>query len=171
MSKYLFVIDVQYAFLNQYTEPIVSKIVDFIKKMKGSYDKIVLTRYINNKESSCYKILDWKDCMEDDDNSKIVKEVSELSDIVINKSTYSCFANIVGKKILRNNISEAHFVGFNTDACVLASVLECFDRGVKPVIIADLVGSTEGDEYTDYILKGIVRAIGESNIKLSDEIE
>lgn len=167
-GKYLFVIDIQYAFINKYTEPTVNKIIEFIKRNKCIYDKIVITRYVNDESSACYKILNWKDCMREDSNSSIVKGINSLGDILLEKSTYSCFTG-VNKEILRN-IEEAHFVGFNTDACVLASVIECFDLGVKPVIISDLVASTEGDEYTSYILRGIKKAIGEDNIKSSVEV-
>ena len=40
--------------------------------------------------------------------------------------------------------TEVYICGINTDYCVLATALDAFNRGLKPVVVADAVTSVDG---------------------------
>ena len=74
-------------------------------------------------------------------------------------------------KSINNNLSDkVYIVGFDTDGCVLATVFDLFEDGIRPIILADYCASTGGDEYNNAGIKVLQRLIGKNNIVLNKNI-
>ena len=80
----LLVIDVQNNFINKHTKNIPNKIEKLIKENRFNY--VVFTKFINNKSSNFYKILNYKGCIEENDK-KIVIDTKDNK--ILEKRTYT----------------------------------------------------------------------------------
>lgn len=151
MKNCLVLIDLQNGFKNNNTEVIFERIKSFISNNRFIFDHIVVTRYVNNPNTACYKFEGWKDCMEGSQESELVDWLKNNKTIekVFDKSVYSCFNDEFKNYLKDKNINKVYFVGVNTDCCVLHSVLDCYNSVIDCSIIKDLCGSTLGKESHD----------------------
>ena len=60
---------------------------------------------------------------------------------------------------------EVTLVGVDTDACVLATAIDLFEMGIKPIIIEDCVGSSGGEGCHEAGMLLLKRSIGKEQIK------
>jgi nicotinamidase-related amidase len=140
MSKVLIVIDVQKFFITEETKPIIENIAKYLKNNFSKYSAIYFTIFKNDSKAPLWKISQWQGCTNSPDTN-ICDEIKEFSN-----STNLFYKNILSAaKILqitqgikKNNISEVHLCGFDTDCCVLATAYDLFDLGIKPVILENL---------------------------------
>lgn len=150
MKKCLVIVDMQNAFMNQYTEHLPHKTAKFIER--SSFDSIIATRYCNTPETACYKLGNWKECMSGTSGAEIVSVIKPFAQRIFDKTTYSGFTNEFRKYIQSEGFDKLFFCGVNTDCCVLATVLACYDAVQDCVVISDLCASTLGEEKHDHAL-------------------
>ena len=63
MANILFlIIDMQNGFINNFTEDLIPKILDFQAKI-GDSVLTAGTRYVNHEHTACYMFEGWKNCM------------------------------------------------------------------------------------------------------------
>ena len=170
MKNILLVIDVQNGFINSSTENTKNEIVDLLKSK--IFDIIIATKFINNNGSNFEKILKWNK-LKNEKEQEIVKDIEKYLDFIIEKDGYSGYTNdmINILKSINNNLSDkVYIVGFDTDGCVLATVFDLFEDGIRPIILADYCASTGGDEYNNAGIKVLQRLIGKNNIVLNKNI-
>jgi len=163
MQKALIIIDVQKGFINKITKKIPLKIRNFILKNKGSYRLIVFTRYINNKNSNFYKILNWKEWM-NDEQTAIVDELQEFvnSENLYKKDTYGSFVdNKLLKYLRKNKIKQVELAGFDTENCVLTFARDALDRGFKIKVLKNLSASHSNPKLHKSALEIIKKNIGD----------
>ena len=60
---------------------------------------------------------------------------------------------------------EVTLVGVYTDACVLATAIDLFEMGIRPIIIEDCVGSGGDDECHEAGVLILKRSIGKEQIR------
>lgn len=63
MKRALIVIDVQNYFMNSLTKHLPERILQYIQKNKGNFALIIFTNFVNTRESSVYRFLDWQECL------------------------------------------------------------------------------------------------------------
>lgn len=146
-KKALIVIDVQNYFVNEKTKKIPRKIANFIRNKK--FDFVLFTRFINNKSSNFYKILNWKKCLTSPDTD-IHRDFSQFvkSGNLFEKATYSAFKSKKLTRFLKSKgIDELFLCGIDIDACVLATAFDAFDLGYKIHILKDLSKSHSGRKF------------------------
>ena len=112
MRKLLLVIDLQKEFENQ----IYDKCIEYINNSK--YDLVVGTYFKNMEDSNFCRVLGWKECL---DSSKDSLEYAP--DQAHCKSAYAFHLDDRYKEY------EVHVMGQDTDACVLATCFDLWDRG------------------------------------------
>jgi nicotinamidase-related amidase len=146
-KKALIVIDVQNYFVNERTKGIPKKIAHFIRNNK--FDFVLFTKFVNNKNSSFFKLLNWRKCLNPPDTnihpvlSRFIKK-----DTLFEKASYSAFKS---KKFIqflnRKRIKELFLCGIDIDACVLATAFDAFDLGYKIHVLKDLSKSHSGRKF------------------------
>ena len=164
MKKVLIVIDMQIGFINDNTLRVARHIGNLLEK--GEYDAVIATKFTNVKGSSYDKLLNWQGMLESRDK-ELLPIVENYADCIISKCSYSCVnANFIQSMVaLCDGLPEdVSIVGVDTDACVLATAIDLFELGIRPVIIEDCVGSSGGDEYHDAGMLLLKRSIGEKQI-------
>lgn len=122
MSKLLLIIDLQKEFEN----PIYHKCLDYIKN--SNYDLVIGTYFKNSKTSNFYKMLDWLECMGTSKDS-----VEYNYDILYAKNTYAFYLSDTYKDW------DIDIIGQDTDACILATCFDLFDRGFKFNVLSDYI--------------------------------
>jgi len=143
MKKAFIIIDVQKGFINKLTNKIPTKIKDFVLKNENDYSLIIFTKYINHKNSSFVKNLNWEGFM-DDKQTAIVDELKEFTNSknLYKKYTYSSFVdNQLLKYLKANKIKQVELAGIDTENCVLTFARDAFDRGFKVTVFKNLCAS------------------------------
>lgn len=142
MKKCLVIIDVQNGFIKQNTEHLPKKIAGFIDN--HSFDSVVATRYCNNSETACYRLGNWKECMTGTYDVEISSEIIPYVQRIFDKTTYSGFTLEFKDFIQHKGFDRLYFCGVNTDCCVLATVISCYDNIQDCIVFGDLCASTLG---------------------------
>lgn len=150
-EKLLIVIDVQSAFVNDSTKDTVKSIEEIVNS--GKFENIVFTRFINSKENVIYKKLGYTECI-DEKSRKIVIETKDYP--VVDKTTYTAYSKKIVDYINKENITEIYLCGFDTDCCVLKTMLDFFENGYDVKMIENCTASSGGNEL-DMYAKGIIK--------------
>ena len=156
MSTCLVIIDVQNGFINKSTEHIPNSIKNLL--CKQFFDYVVCTKFINKESSAFTDIMNWYDLM-DKSSQKLNKIIESVSEKVFEKNSYSCFTEEFEEYIKDNGIDKLYFVGIDTDACVLKSALDCFERNIKFEVLTNYCASTGGKEIHEAAIKIMDRNI------------
>ncbi len=162
MNKALIVIDVQKYFLNEETQVVVKRIRDFLKDKSAEYTAVYFTIFKNDSTSPLWQISEWQSCTDSPDID-VCDEIKEFTNDhnLFYKNILSAYKVAEIKKGLKdNNISEVYLCGFDTDSCVLATVYDLFDEGIKPIVIERLTWSTSEEKLHKPTLQIIERNIG-----------
>lgn len=153
MKTALAVIDVQNYYINSYTESLPAKIAEHIKG--NIYDFVLFAKFVNNKSSSLSQYFDWHNMMGGDDTDICLELKNFVTDNnVFEKSYYSIFKNEHFVNFLKeNDIYKIFLCGFDTDACILASAFDGFDKGYEISILKELSKSHSGEEFDKASIK------------------
>ena len=162
MKKCLVIVDMQNGFINEHTEHLIDKITRYA--CTGDFSHVVATRYINNEDTACYKFEGWKDCMEGTESAELVPKINEIVTRVFDKDKYSCWNGEFKHFINYYEIDMIEFVGVNTACCVLHSVLDCYNDVFDCKVVADLCGSTSGQESHERGIKVLEECITKERV-------
>ncbi len=165
MKTFLLIIDMQEGFLSKDTEKVRERICTLIEQ--PFFDFKVATIYQNTPDSPLVKIRNW-DRFFSGKEQRLEENVEKCSDAVVFKQKYSAF-NEQLISILKNNNGgelpqEIFIAGIDTECCVLATALELFEYGIRPIVLADYCGTTAGKEFHDAGLVSMSSLIGGNNI-------
>ena len=138
------VIDMQNGFVNEYTEGIDRKILDFLEAIKEKDVCVVGTRYVNHEHTPCYVFEGWKDCMEGTKETQVLDKLRPSLQRIFDKDKYSCWNGEMKQFVKEQGIEKIYFTGVNTGCCVLHSAFDCYNDLVDCSVIEDLCGSTSG---------------------------
>lgn len=166
MKNVLVVIDLQMGFMNDNTLKVANNIRDLFDS--GKYSAVIATKFTNMPGSSFDSFLGWKGML-DEKEKELLPFVEEYADSIISKCSYSCVKNtnfIQSLVALCDGLpEEVTLVGVDTDACVLATAIDLFEMGIRPIIIEDCVGSSGGDECHEAGMLLLKRSIGKEQIR------
>lgn len=167
MNTALVIIDMQKGFVNENTSGLSDKIVDFANS--GKFNLVIGTRYVNNKNTACHIYERWDACWEGSEESELIGSINSVCDVVLSKSTFSCW-NDAFKKVLRYfSIDRLVFCGVNTSCCVLASAFGAYDDVWDITVIEDLCGSTTGVDSHENGIRVLKECITKSRVMLADD--
>lgn len=120
------------------------------------FDVVIATRFINPEHSAFRRGLDYHGMNQGNPETNLDERVEQRADRVIAKYGYGIDTfdlDYVDALLRGNNIDSAVVVGFDTDACVLATAYTLFDAGIVPVIDSRGCGSGGGTEVHEAALK------------------
>lgn len=155
----LLIIDLQKNFINEFSEDLPYTIQELINSNK--FKHIVFTKFINDENSSFYKVLNYKGCMTEDDRNIVIDTKGYK---VIEKKTYSALNEELQRYISNNNIKTIYLCGIDTDACVLKTALDLFENNYDVKVIEDCCMSHSGAEFHKYAIQILKKMIGNQNI-------
>ncbi|MCC6572315.1 MAG: isochorismatase family protein [Planctomycetes bacterium] len=185
MQRPLVVIDVQRGNITEYNRFISAGIASIIKA--ELFNPIIFTRYVNTPDCPAKRFLNFEQ-MKDFGDAGMSPEISEVMGgktppldktetvdlgenfgakrFLITKSVYSCFTpefeELVADLSLDN--TGIYFVGAGTESMILKSALDCFERGIEPIVLAQYCGSQRGLGYHEKALEILKQLIGEERV-------
>lgn len=162
MNKALFVIDCQKYFLTPKTKKVVKKIYDFLKNNIQKYDVVYFTIFKNDPKSPLWSISGWRECSQSPDTDLFdeLKKFITKDNLVYKNILSAAKLPRIKEALITKEIKEVDICGFDTDCCILATIYDLFDLGIKPVILEDLTWSTSKEKLHKPALKMIKRNVG-----------
>ncbi|MEM3488371.1 MAG: isochorismatase family protein [Candidatus Micrarchaeaceae archaeon] len=140
----ILVIDPQKGWINEHTEKLFENIWSFISNYELS-NRTVITTFANTPKSKFRKLLPWWDGFMGKTDTQIVPPFAESQIPVFKRKTYGMPQSLWRELRLRK-VDELLITGVETDASVIKTAMDAFDRGINSWIIAELVGSTYGEQ-------------------------
>lgn len=162
--KALVVIDMQMGFMNEHTAHLEQKIRDYIDEHREEFYVIIGTKYINNENTACYIFEKWTQCMAGTVETYLVPKVSSKVEKIFEKSVYSCYSAEFKEYLKAMQIEEVYMCGVNTGCCVLHSAFDAYNDLVSCYVIADLCGSTSGNQSHECALQVLRECITEQRV-------
>lgn len=132
-SNILLVVDVQPEYKDKDSKT-YNKILSYINDNKFKYDKIVAFRFVNNPESMFVRHLGYDDLMS-------VLPLDFKADEIFTNCCYRL------KGLFVHESDTVDIIGFDSDACILATAYSLWDSRVDFRILTNYVASTGGKEY------------------------
>lgn len=148
MKKILIIVDYQNSFKNSESSKTVAKINALATKHE--WDSIIQTMWFNSQEEeSLYmKNLDYSECTPYDRSSGLVKKFKDAS-VVTRYDKYSCLDENLARRLHGDCMT--YVAGWETDACVLGTCFDLFDRGILFKVVTDCIASKNADIHNSAI--------------------
>ncbi|MBL7053733.1 cysteine hydrolase [Patescibacteria group bacterium] len=166
MNKLLLIIDMQEGFRAIESEAILSNVLKLKKSFKG---KIVLTKFINNKDSLFEKQLGC-DKFQNTKERQLFLELQSTDNTEIEHSAYIILNEKLKDFIFNNKIKQVYLCGVYTDVCVIKTAMDLFDSNLETFVIKDACNSLHGQANNDLIIDSLKHIIGEKHIILTKDI-
>lgn len=164
MKNFLFVIDIQRGFMNKNTLPVKEKIDRLIDS--DVFDCVIATLYRNHSDSPISRFMGWNEMMSN--REQTVVGLAENADYFVYKNVYSACSDSVVDMLKKENSGVepecVYIVGVDTECCVLLTAADFFEKGIRPVVLADYCGSTGGADSHNAGILSLQSIIGENNI-------
>lgn len=132
--KYLVAVDIQQAFVKTpEAVNIYHRCIDYVLNHRDEYDKVIAVLYEDDGSNpNMDRLLAYNECKTEQ------KAPFNADEIVKHAGYFNC-------KLLKfNPEDEVHILGFDTDACVLATAFNVFDMGCDFKVFTDLCWSSGG---------------------------
>lgn len=157
MNSLLLIIDLQKSFINENTIYVIKNIQKKIKQ----FNHIIFTRFINDYDSICYKKLNYKGCLLEEDKQIVIPVENNM---IIDKKIYTAYCDELVKYIKEKNINKIYLCGIDIECCVLKTALDLFENDYEVYIIKDCCACTLGEERKQNAINILLRNIGKESI-------
>lgn len=158
----LLVVDVQRGYVNDDTKTAAEAIGRLLDRAGERFAVRVASRFVNTADAPTRRLLDSDSCSNPPDTD-LLPAIAREDVEVLTKNTYALGAPLT--TLLEEAGAEAVvIVGVDTHACVLHEALDAFDRGIRPIVPADLCASGDGAQAHDQAIEILRRAIGTHNV-------
>ncbi|MBF6129979.1 cysteine hydrolase [Nocardia brasiliensis] len=173
----LLVIDVQNGFVNEGSAPAVPVIVDLVAAWSATNRPTVFTRYRNYPNSPWERLLGWRALHgppETDLIDELVPFTARPKSHLLEKTVYTALTADGSKLIGALGVCDLIICGIATDACVLKTALDAFERGYVPWVVRDAVASNatrhSAQQMHDSALLHLARLIGENQLVTAAQV-
>ncbi|MBQ8164710.1 MAG: cysteine hydrolase [Clostridia bacterium] len=171
MKTFLLIIDIQEGFISDETESAKKRIGNLLKA--SFFDYSIASVYQNTPGGPLVKFMGWTRFFSKEEQ-QLAGIIKKYADSTVYKQRYSAVNEQLFTILRQNNggeLPEAVFIaGVDTECCVLATAMELFESGIRPIVLADYCATTGGGKYHEAGVLSLESLIGENNI-FSGEIE
>ncbi len=168
MSDLLLVMDVQNAFAKPSTEPVIEIAKQSLDVAREHNVPVAFTRFINTQQRNFVRRLHWSQCMSEPDNL-LVDGLAKDGETVFEKFYYTAFTEEFEEYRWKNKVRRLFIMGFDTEAGVLKTALDAFERDMHPIVIMDGCASVGGQDRHEAGLLALRKTIGFTNVIHADE--
>lgn len=171
MKSFLIIIDLQKGFINEgandYVVPRIDKLLEL-----DVFDTVISTVYKNHEKSPLTLLMGWNKFMTEEEQA-LVGRAADDSDITVCKYKYSAYSDELLKILKEQNGNElpecVYLAGVDTECCVLATAIDFFEAGIRPIVLSYYSAASSGKEAELAGLRALKSLIGKNNIS-SEEI-
>ncbi|MBV8938576.1 MAG: cysteine hydrolase [Alphaproteobacteria bacterium] len=158
-SALLLVVDMQLGLINRHTEHLVPA----IERVQRAFPRVLFTRFYNPDPSPFRRFLNYDKFARNGPEFPLAVLPRPDAEI-FDKPSYTCLACGVDEYIERAEPSAVFLCGISTEACVLKTAADLFERGVRCYLLEDLCGSDKGPEFHHMAVRLISELIGRHHI-------
>ena len=155
----LLIVDVQRAFVNRHTRHIPA----IVESLQTQYSHVFASRFINRAGSPWRRWMDWNGCSAGTPEANLAFDAAPRT-AVFEKTGYSAAGRTLLKDLAEIGEQEIAVCGMDTDACVLATALDLFSAGVRPVVLTHACSSSGGPELHRAGLRLLERSLGRDQL-------
>ena len=164
-ANILIVVDMQKGFnLSSSSELAYEKIESLLSK--SIFDLVVFTQYYNYENSSISRLMNWNNLMNENEIALDYRAKYD-NQMIVRKNKYSCYSEKLIKDI-ENRIGEkldtVFLCGVDLECCVLASAVDFFEDGIRPIVLTHYSGSSSNELYFKNGIYTLHHLIGRNNI-------
>lgn len=163
-GRVLIIIDLQEAFITQHSTDLPERTKVFVERVGNKFDTVIRCAWVNDPTSNFYTELEYRGCYSKAEQQLCIPEVGG---VIMKRTAYSCVTEQM-TDLLRPT-DDIYICGLETDACILASCFDLFNRNYKFTVIKDLV-STKCIEVQDAVFTLMQRNFSRNVLKTVDEI-
>ncbi|WP_201298299.1 isochorismatase family cysteine hydrolase [Nocardia sp. CY41] len=163
----LLVVDAQKGFVNQHSAPAIPVVLDLATQWAATGRPTVFTRYWNYAGSPYETLIGWRALYGPPDTDlvdELVPLMTHVNAHTLDKTTYTALTDEGLALLGQLDVTDLIICGIATDACVLKTALDAFERGYIPWVVRDAVASNAtrhpAQEIHDSALLHISRLIG-----------
>lgn len=166
MKNILLVVDMQNGFI---TNDMTKETLRSIEELVGLkiFDAVIAAKYINYPHSPLVQFMEW-DSFFTEEEQELAGNLGMMADRIVEKPGYSaCNADLFQALRDLNEGKEPEYLfvtGVDTECCVLDTVMDLFECGIRPVVLASYCASSGGQKYHDAGILCMYRSIGENNV-------
>lgn len=160
----LLAVDLQNGFL---TSPECKAIVPKVVANAERFHQVWATRFFNRNPNFLRQV-NWNK-MVSGQKTELATTLTSVVNKTFDKPSYSLPRELL-QALHSNAIATVAVCGVDTDACVIAIVLELFDTGIETFVVSDGCASSGGQEYHESAIKLLRRNIGEQYVVSFDEL-
>lgn len=160
--KVILLVDIQQGYINNELKELPFNIEAYLKQ--ECYDIVIATRFINKNNGLHHSIPYIKQMTVFSPEAKLVEPIEKIADFILMKSTYTSYTQDVQKLMSKNEVKEVYLAGVNTETNITSTALHLFDKGIKPIILSNLCGSSNGEHVHRQALDLLKLSIGEDCI-------
>lgn len=160
--KIILLVDIQEGYMNEELRTLAKDIEKHVKNY--DYDLVIATRFINKNDSLHRSDIHIKDMTVFSSKAKLVEPIDKIADIVLMKSTYTSYTADVAKLLEKKDVKQVYIAGLNSETSILATALDLFDKGIKPVVLSHLCNTTNGKRINEAALEILRIAVGDECI-------
>lgn len=160
--KIILLVDIQEGYMNEDLRNLPKDIEKHVKNY--DYDLVIATRFINKNDSLHQSDIHIKDMTVFSSKAKLVEPIDKIADFILMKSTYTSYTVDVAKLLEKKDVKQVYIAGLNTETSILATALDLFDKGIKPVVLSHLCNTTNGKRINEAALEILRIAVGDECI-------
>jgi nicotinamidase-related amidase len=137
------VVDVQNGFINDHSRHAISAIASLIPRCVEQGIPVILTKFVNHENSPFERFMGWFDVRETPETD-LHEMISAPDGIVIEKHFYTALTNEFLRLADSRGWRTLIICGISTESCVLKTAVDAFEKGFRPLVIADACASNLG---------------------------
>lgn len=165
MPTVLVAVDVQKGFVSPSSRHIVAP----IEALQHRFDHVVFTRFYNPDPSPFRRILGYCDLAPGSEGTELAV-VPRADAVIIDKPDYSGCNDELKRHLALWRTDEVHIAGIATEACVMKTVSDLFERDIITWVIADLCASDKEHRFHDMAISILGTLIGTKHLVNSAEL-
>jgi nicotinamidase-related amidase len=172
MEALLLIVDMQRGFVTPATRNALPPIRALARSWPLSAP-VVMSRFHNRPGSSFETLLHWYK-LRDEPDTELVPDLDEVANregtLIVDKFGYTAFTDGVRVVAAGNDITDVVVCGLDTDTCVLKTVVDVFEAGLRPWLASDCCASNGGPSDHESGLHLARRFIGTQQVLPWSEI-
>jgi nicotinamidase-related amidase len=165
----LVVVDVQNGFINEHSRHAIPAIASLIPRCVKKGIPVLLTKFVNHENSPFDRLIGWLD-FRTRPETDLHEEISAPDALVIEKHIYTALTDEFLRLADSSRWHTIIICGISTESCILKTAVDAFEKGFRPLVIADACASNLGAEVHKKGLEILEVMIGEKQLSTTRDL-
>lgn len=156
------VVDPQKGWLNQFTEPTLHALAEELNR-GDHWRSVVVTQFMNDEKSPFRTLMPWWKAFQTHSDTDLLQEFIQPRARVFTHDIYG-FSPKLWSYCGRQGVKQMVLTGVETDATIVKTAMDAFDRGISVWVPPHLLASTYGPLGQEHGLAILKKVLGRDHI-------